>query len=155
MHALPYRQGVGIMLANAAGHIFVGQRIDSRADAWQMPQGGIDPGEVAEDALWRELWEETGVTREKAALVARGKSPHRYDLPVDLQASIWGGAYRGQEQIWFLLRFLGEDADVDINACHAEFNAWQWVEPAALPNLIVPFKRQLYADLVAEFAPLI
>ena len=143
------------MLVNQAGRIFVGQRIDSRADAWQMPQGGVDPGEVAEDALWRELWEETGVTRDKAALVARGNTPHRYDLPTDLQASIWDGAYRGQEQIWFLLRFLGQDADVDINACHAEFNAWQWVEPAALPDIIVPFKRQLYVDLVAEFAPLI
>jgi len=149
---LPYRRGVGIMLLNARGDVFVAQRIDMPSDAWQMPQGGIDPGETPESAAWREMQEETG-TR-VAILLAESRNWYRYDLPADLVPQLWKGQYRGQEQKWFAFRFTGTDADIAINSAHAEFSAWKWTPMATLPQLIVPFKRQLYSELVDEFGHL-
>jgi putative (di)nucleoside polyphosphate hydrolase len=152
-NSLPYRPCAGIMLINAQGKVFVGKRIDTSLDAWQMPQGGIDPGEYAEVAAIRELGEETGIAPHLVEVIARSAGEHLYDLPPEMIGVIWKGKYRGQSQIWFLMRFLGEDSDVNIATDHPEFERWQWVEPAQLVDLIVPFKRELYANVVAEFAP--
>ena len=155
MTDLPYRPAAGIMLLNAEGKVWVGQRIDNMVEAWQMPQGGLDPGEDAEAGALRELEEETGITADLVEIIARASRPLDYDLPADLVGKLWRGKYRGQRQIWFLLRFLGKDTDVDLQTEHPEFRAWQWAEPAHLPDMIVPFKRQLYIDVLAEFAPLL
>ncbi len=152
---LPYRPCAGIMLANRDGLVFVGQRIDNPGDAWQMPQGGIDPGEDPEVAAFRELGEETGLLPDHVDLIARSKEEYFYDLPPELQGNIWGGRWRGQRQWWFLMRFKGDDADVRIDGHHREFSQWKWAEPAELPRLIVPFKRRIYEGLVSEFGPLI
>jgi putative (di)nucleoside polyphosphate hydrolase len=154
---LPYRPCAGFMLVNADGLVFVGQRIDPSAHGfWQMPQGGIDKGEDIRDAALRELQEEVGVGPDLVEVIAQGSRPFLYDLPPELQGRVWKGKYRGQEQYWFLGRFLGSDADIDLEAHDPpEFNAWRWVAPEALPDLIVPFKRAVYEELVAEFRPLI
>ncbi len=149
--SLPYRPCAGVMLLNRHGQVFVGQRLDSVVEAWQMPQGGIDPGEDALEAAWRELWEETGVARELAELVAEAPDELFYDLPEDLAGRIWKGKWRGQRQRWFLFRFLGEDGDVNIETAEPEFRAWRWAEPKDLPELIVPFKRALYKELLTVF----
>ena len=149
---LPYRPCAGIMLVNRDGKVFVGQRLDNLVEAWQMPQGGIDPGEDAQDAALRELGEETGVTPDKVALVAVAPHELSYDLPDDLVGTIWQGKWRGQRQRWFLYRFLGEDRDVDIATDTPEFRAWRWADPAELPDLIVPFKKALYEEVLAVFA---
>ena len=149
---LPYRPAAGIMLVNRAGLVFVGQRLDSTLEAWQMPQGGIDPGEDAAAAALRELGEETGIARDKVELIAVAPEELTYDLPADLIGKVWKGRYRGQRQRWFLFRFLGEDHDVDIRTAHPEFRAWRWVAPQDLPTLIVPFKRALYERVLEMFA---
>ncbi|MEO0342605.1 MAG: RNA pyrophosphohydrolase [Pseudomonadota bacterium] len=151
--ALPYRPCVGVMLVNADGHAFAGQRIDNYQDAWQMPQGGIDPGEKPEKAAFRELWEETGVTRDKVTMEAQTTDWLTYDLPEDLIGKIWGGKYRGQKQLWFLFRFHGQDSDISIATEHPEFREWAWMDVALLPLKIVPFKRDLYQTVVAAFEP--
>jgi putative (di)nucleoside polyphosphate hydrolase len=150
--SLPYRPCAGVMLINAQGQVFVGQRLDSVLEAWQMPQGGIDPGEDPLEAAYRELWEETGVKRALVELVASAPEELLYDLPDDLIAKVWKGKWRGQRQRWFLFRFLGSDADVSIATAEPEFRAWRWAEPADLPELIVPFKRDLYKQLLTVFA---
>jgi len=149
---LPYRPCVGIMLFNEAGQVFVARRIDMVSEAWQMPQGGIDPGEAPEVAAFRELGEEIGTA--DAEILARTDDWLTYDLPPDLIGKIWGGRYRGQRQLWFAMRFLGADADINIETEEPEFLEWKWVNPAQLPDLIVPFKRALYAELVARFGHL-
>lgn len=148
---LPYRPCVGVMLVNASGGIFVGQRIDNDAPAWQMPQGGIDPGETPEAAALRELWEETGVTADLVKVEARTADWHAYDLPHDLVPNIWKGRYRGQKQLWFLLRFAGKDDDIKIATSHPEFSEWRWLEADQLVDQIVPFKREVYRAVLAEF----
>ena len=149
-----YRRGVGVMLLNRHGKAFVGARIDNPADAWQMPQGGMDEGEEPWATALRELEEETGIAPHLVEPIAECAEPLRYDLPDELQGKLWGGKWRGQIQHWFLCRFLGEDRDVNIAAGkHPEFREWQWVEPERVPELIVPFKRALYRRLLAEFAP--
>lgn len=154
---LPYRPCAGIMLANTEGKIFVGQRIDKapEGDAWQMPQGGIDDGEEAEQAALRELVEETGISAGLVDVIARSRNEHFYDLPEELLGKIWKGKYRGQRQWWFLMRFKGVDGDINIDTDHPEFSRWQWVSPDRLPQLIVPFKKRLYESLVSEFGELI
>jgi putative (di)nucleoside polyphosphate hydrolase len=156
IESLPYRPCAGIMLANRDGKVFVGQRIDSISNiAWQMPQGGIDDGEEPEEAALRELEEETGISRELIDIIARSREEYLYDLPMELISKLWKGQWRGQRQWWFLLRFKGEDSDINIATAHQEFSEWQWVDPAELPQLIVPFKRRIYEGLVTEFAELI
>jgi putative (di)nucleoside polyphosphate hydrolase len=149
---LPYRPCAGVMLVNSEGRIFVGQRIDSTLEAWQMPQGGLDPGEDPEAAALRELWEETGVVADKVELVAVAPEPLTYDLPPELIGKVWKGKYRGQTQRWFLFRFLGTDEDIDIATQHPEFRAWRWADPRDLPELIVGFKKALYEELLRVFA---
>lgn len=157
MSDLPYRPCAGFMLVNTQGLVFVGERIDKRAHGfWQMPQGGIDPGEDPQTAALRELEEETGVGPDKVEIVAGGDKTFKYDLPPELLGRIWKGRYRGQEQYWYLGRFLGSDADINLNAHDpAEFQSFRWVTPHDLPELIIPFKRAVYEELVAQFAPLI
>lgn len=153
---LPYRPCVGVMLVNRDGLVFVGQRIDNKeGDAWQMPQGGVDDGEDVEEAALRELGEETGIAADLVQFLTRSKKEHYYDLPDELLGRLWGGKYRGQRQIWFLARFLGEDADIDIATKHPEFNAWRWARPNTLVDMIVPFKKRLYRDVLAEFRELL
>ncbi len=152
---LPYRPCVGIMLVNMAGKVFVGQRIDNMVEAWQMPQGGIDPGEEPRETALRELEEETGIRPEYVEIIAKAKDEHLYDLPEELVGTIWGGKYRGQRQVWFLARFVGSDEDVNIATKHPEFAAWKWADPETLPDLIVPFKKKLYRDILKEFRELI
>jgi putative (di)nucleoside polyphosphate hydrolase len=146
------RRGVGVMLLNRDGKVFVGARIDNRADAWQMPQGGIDPGEDPWATALRELEEETGIAPHLVEQVARCPERLRYRLPDELIGVIWKEPWVGQDQDWFLARFLGSDADVNIATEHAEFRQWKWVDPQQLPELIVPFKRDLYRRLLDDFA---
>ena len=152
-----YRPCVGVMLVNAAGKAFVGKRIDNQeGDWWQMPQGGVDEGEDCDAALLRELAEETGARAEHVEVLGQLPAELFYELPDDLKGKLWGGRYLGQRQTWYLARFTGGDADIDI-AAHdpPEFCEWKWVEPALLPELIVPFKREVYRAIVAGFAPLL
>lgn len=146
-----YRPGVGIMLLNRDGRAFVGRRINMPAgmSAWQMPQGGIDPGETPRQAALRELAEEAGT--DKAEILGESRVWRHYELPEDVAGGIWGGRFRGQRQIWFAMRFTGSDADIDIATEHPEFDAWTWVAPSRLAELIVVFKRPLYLDVLSEF----
>ncbi len=144
----PYRKGVGIVLVDAKGRVFVGQRRDTK-DAWQMPQGGIDKGETPRQAALRELKEETGT--DKARIIGVTRAWLRYDLPAGLQAKVWKGKYRGQEQKWFLMRFTGRDDDIDLAAHTPEFDTWKWLPFRQLPRVIVGFKREIYKQVVAYF----
>ncbi len=151
---LPYRRNVGVMLVNPQGGVFVGQRMDSETPAWQMPQGGIDPGEDARDAALRELQEETGVAPALVTVEAETGDWIPYDLPLELVPNIWKGRFRGQEQKWFLMRFHGTDDQVRIDADdHQEFSEWRWLPHDQLVAQIVPFKRAVYARVVEEFRP--
>jgi putative (di)nucleoside polyphosphate hydrolase len=147
-----YRPGVGIMLLDAGRRVFVGRRTDMAGENWQMPQGGIDRGESPREAALRELKEEIGT--DKAEFLAESAQWLRYDVPQGIAGRLWGGRYRGQMQKWFAMRFTGTDRDIDVATAHPEFNAWRWVAAAELPTLIVPFKRQLYRDILAEFGKL-
>jgi putative (di)nucleoside polyphosphate hydrolase len=144
-----YRQCVGIMLMNGHGNVLVARRTDMpRTPAWQMPQGGIDWGETPGEAAIRELEEEIGT--KKAEIVAES-GWMTYEFPAEVAPRVWGGRFRGQRQKWFLMRFTGSDADIDLGSKHAEFDAFRWVDPEELPALIVAFKRQVYIDVVSEF----
>lgn len=153
LHELPYRNGVGIMLINRQHRVFVGQRIDTISDAWQMPQGGIDPNETPLDAAWRELKEEVGT--DKAVLLGQTTGWLHYDLPKTIIPKIWGGKYRGQRQQWFLMGFTGIDTDIKLDLHEPEFHEWKWIPISALPSVIVPFKRQLYTDVIHALTPFI
>jgi putative (di)nucleoside polyphosphate hydrolase len=143
------------MLLNAGGMVFVGRRIGMPAGiaSWQMPQGGIDPGETPRQAALRELEEEVGTA--KAEILAETAGWYHYDLPPELTGGMWGGRFRGQRQKWFAMRFTGTDADINLATTHPEFDAWEWVAPERLPELIVEFKRAVYVAVLAEFAPVI
>ncbi len=160
-----YRPGAGIMLINSAGLVWVGRRIDmpSGLAAWQMPQGGIDAGETPRDAAIRELKEEVGT--DKAVILAESRRWLHYEIPPEVSREIadargypdglWSGRFRGQRQKWFAMRFTGDDREIDpANTEHPEFDAWEWVSAERLPELIVPFKRQVYLAVLAEFRDL-
>jgi putative (di)nucleoside polyphosphate hydrolase len=140
------------MLLNRSGQVFVGKRIDQTVESWQMPQGGIDPGETPRQAVLRELLEETGT--DKAEIITEMADWITYDLPPHLVGIALHGRYRGQKQKWFALRFTGSDADINLTAHEAEFSAFQWVSMARLPELIVPFKRPSYKAVIAAFRDL-
>jgi putative (di)nucleoside polyphosphate hydrolase len=146
-----YRPAAGVMLLNPARKVWVGQRLDSTLEAWQMPQGGLDPGEEPLEGAMRELEEETGIRPDLVEIVTRAREELTYDLPDDLIGKVWKQPWRGQRQTWFLARFLGTDDDIDIATPDPEFRAWKWAEPAELPGLIVPFKKKLYEDVIEAF----
>lgn len=150
---LPYRPCAGVMLVNRDGRVFVGQRIDTVLEAWQMPQGGIDPGEDALAAAIRELGEETGIAPDHVELIATAPDELFYDLPPEMVGKVWKGKWRGQRQRWFLFGFLGRDEDVDIVTAHPEFRTWRWIDAEDLPAMIVPFKRALYEAVLTAFRP--
>ncbi|RZO39687.1 MAG: RNA pyrophosphohydrolase [Rhodobacteraceae bacterium] len=150
--ALPYRLNVGIMLINHDGLVFVGQRRDNHSDAWQMPQGGIDDGENPKEAALRELHEETGIPANLVQVLEVSENWISYDLPKDLISQLWGGRFRGQKQKWYLMRFLGSDAEVNIQTETPEFSAWKWIPPDALVENIVPFKKSVYQKVLSEFS---
>lgn len=148
-----YRPCVGVMLVNPAGEVFVGKRIDNKVgNFWQMPQGGVDEGEDVEQAALRELAEETGIQPQHVDLIERHGEELCYDLPKELMGKLWGGKYRGQRQVWYLARFVGQESDIDLDAHDPpEFCEWRWVDPEQLPDLIVPFKRDIYQAIVDGF----
>lgn len=162
---LPYRPCVGIMLLNPAGLAFVGRRPASsgpehvdEGHAWQMPQGGIDPGEDPYAAALRELYEETNVR--SATLIAEAPEWYGYDLPRDLIGRVWRGRYRGQMQKWFAFRFTGHESEIDIHAPgggrhRPEFDAWRWAPLSELPGMIIAFKRPVYDKVVGAFRPFV
>ena len=149
----PYRPCVGICLVNDDGLIFAGKRIDNRSEAWQMPQGGIDEGEDAITACFREMAEEIGT--DNAELLAEYPDWLDYDIPEPLANKLWGGTYRGQSQKWMLLRYKGTDGDINIETEIPEFESWQWMAPEQLVKLAVPFKQDVYNALMAEFSHLL
>ena len=149
--SLPYRPCVGVVLIDTRGMVFAGQRIDSPSPAWQMPQGGIDDGEKPREAAYRELWEETGVTRDLVEFVGKTHGWVTYDLPSELLGKVWGGKYRGQKQKWFLFRFNGQDSDVKIATEHPEFAQWRWILADEMLESIVPFKRAVYEQVIRSF----
>jgi putative (di)nucleoside polyphosphate hydrolase len=149
---LPYRPCVGVMLFNADGLVFVGRRIDQTVEGWQMPQGGIDEGETPAQAAMRELKEEIGTN--KAILLREHPEWLAYDLPAHLLGVALHGRYRGQRQKWLAMRFSGTDADINIATDEPEFGQWKWLALEALPRLIVPFKRDTYAKVIAAFRDL-
>ena len=165
LNELPYRPCVGIMLVNREGLVFVGRRKRSAGPehvddthAWQMPQGGIDPGEAPLEAAFRELHEETNVR--SASLLAEAPDWYSYDLPPEITGRAWRGRYKGQTQKWFALRFEGEDSEIDIatpggGQHKAEFEAWRWEPFENLPGLIIPFKRPVYNKVVEAFGQVI
>ncbi len=157
--SLPYRPCVGLMVLNAQGHIWIGRRIGARlrdgtGNWWQMPQGGIDAGEAPDAAALRELTEETGMR--SAHILAESVHWHAYDLPADLIGRVWGGKYRGQTQKWFAIRFTGDEREIDIapRDHDPEFEDWRWAPVDEVLDLIVPFKRQVYTAVIAEFREL-
>ncbi len=150
---LPYRLGVGIMLINKNHQVFLGKRIDTKIEAWQMPQGGIDLGETPSKAAMREMEEEIGSG--KGSILAESKNWYSYELPDFLIPKLWNGSYRGQKQKWFLVKFTGEDSDININTDHPEFGEWQWASINQLTKLIIPFKKRLYSAVIQEFEPII
>ena len=145
----PYRPCVGIFLINDDKKVFGGRRLDSRPEAWQMPQGGIDPGETVIEACMREMGEEIGTS--SAELLQEHDAWLHYDIPLPLADRLWHGQYKGQKQKWMALRFTGSDDDININTAIPEFCEWKWLAPDDLANLAVPFKRDVYDNVIAAF----
>ena len=148
---ISYRIGVGIVLINNKKKIFVGKRIDVKNESWQMPQGGINKGESYEKAAFRELYEETGI--KKAKIVIKSKKWFKYSIPSSINKKLWGKKYTGQKQKWFVMKFQGnEKKDINLNVHKAEFNQWKWVNIDNLEKLIISFKKEMYKQLIKEFA---
>ena len=148
---LPYRPCVGVMLVNTRNEVFVGQRKDHYKAAWQMPQGGVEKKEEPREAALRELWEETGVDPALVTVEAETDDWLPYELPHDLVPKLWKGRYRGQKQKWFLMRFSGQDSDINIATEHPEFSHWRWLAADELVENIVPFKRDVYVAVLEAF----
>ncbi len=146
-----YRPCVGVMLINDSGQVFTGQRIDKVGDFWQMPQGGIEEGEEVEAAAYRELYEETGVSKDVTEIIAIDDEWRKYDLPTYMIGKLWGGKYRGQIQKWILMGFLGTDSDICLDLHTPEFSTWRWQSLELLPHVIVPFKRGIYTQVMEQF----
>jgi len=151
----PYRPGVGALLLNDGGLVWIGERrrrVGQQLDfPWQLPQGGLDPGEDPRAAVLRELEEETGTRA--AEIIAESDDWLTYDLPRDVRNKVWKGRFRGQRQKWFCGLFLGADREIDLETPDPEFSAWKWVPVPETVPLIVPFKRSLYAEVIAHFRP--
>jgi NTP pyrophosphohydrolases including oxidative damage repair enzymes len=150
---LPLRTGVGIIVLNKENKIFVGKRKDNPLDKWQMPQGGVDPNENLLSAMKRELFEETSI--KSIEIIKKFDFWLQYELPKNLLGKIWKGKYRGQRQKWFLVKFLGEEKEININTSNAEFIEWKWVEKEKLPKLIVEFKKEVYEKILLELKKII
>jgi len=146
-----YRNGVGIMMLNCDKKIFVGKRIDNNSDAWQMPQGGIDAGEDEDEAMYRELKEETGVIEKNVKFLKKSQDYFYYNLPYNLQKKFWGGKFLGQKQRWYLLEFIGDEGSINIKTPDPEFSEWKWVEAKNIIDSIVGFKRKMYEEVIEEF----
>ena len=151
-----YRPCVGLMLFNPQGLVWIGRRFEKQNDDgigkwWQMPQGGIDEGEDIESAALRELYEETGI--KSATFTAKSKDWYHYDLPEHLIGKSWNGKYRGQKQIWFALRFDGHDSEISLKVPgqKQEFDQWRWANMDEMIELIIPFKREVYVEVIKEF----
>lgn len=144
-----YRSNVGIVLCNARGEVFWGKRV--KQDAWQFPQGGIKSGETPEQAMYRELHEETGLLPEHVTILGRTREWLRYDVPQSWIKRDWRGIYRGQKQIWYLLRLIGRDCDVHLRATsHPEFDAWRWHDYWQPASEVVEFKQEVYRLALGE-----
>ncbi len=154
IHKKKYRPCVGIVLIQN-GKIFAGQRLDYKSDAWQMPQGGIENNENPLDAAIRELEEETGIKKNKVKLILETKNWINYDLPNELVPKLWGGKFDGQKQKWFAMKFLGINSDIDINTKCPEFSTWKWMTKKQLLDHIVPFKREVYENILSQFSSII
>ncbi len=145
---LPMRQGVGIIVLNKQNQVFVGKRKDNPVDKWQMPQGGIDQNETPLNAMKRELAEETSIKNIK--ILKEIENLLEYELPPNLLGKIWKGKFRGQKQKWFIVKFLGQDSEVNLNTKHQEFIEWKWINYNSLPEVIVDFKKEVYKKLKLE-----
>lgn len=157
--SLPYRPCVGLMIVNGDGMVFAGRRIDGgkldEPDAWQMPQGGVDPGEDVETAALREMGEETGLRPQDVSIIRRAREDLAYDLPAELMGKLWGGRYRGQKQTWFAVRLLSPDSAINIATDEPEFNEWAWMTPDQIIEKIVPFKLHVYRAVFTEFSDVV
>ena len=150
---LPLRTGVGIAVINSQNKVFVGKRKDNPFDKWQMPQGGVDSGEALLDAMKRELLEETSIINIK--VLKEFDQWLEYELPENLIGKIWKGKYRGQKQKWFVVKFLGDDNEININTKNAEFMEWKWIDIDLLPDLIVLFKKHVYEKVLVELKKIV
>lgn len=146
-----YRSGVGIMIIDQQKRIFVGKRIDNHSDAWQMPQGGLDAGETEDEALLREMKEETGISSHEVKILSQSSKHYYYNLPYKLQKKFWGGKYLGQKQRWYLIEFCGDEKNIDVATEDPEFSEWKWISKENLLGAIVAFKRDLYEEVMKEF----
>ena len=145
---LPLRIGVGIIVLNNENKVFVGKRKDNPVDKWQMPQGGINKNEDYLSAMKRELEEETSIRNIK--VLKELDKNFEYELPKELLGIIWKGKFRGQKQRWFIVKFTGEDKEINLNTKHPEFIEWRWINFEELPNVIVDFKKKVYEELLIE-----
>ena len=145
---LPMRDGVGIIVLNNDNKVFVGKRKDNPADNWQMPQGGLDKGENYLSAMRRELLEETSIKNVK--ILEEIDEFFEYELPTNLIGIIWKGKFRGQKQKWFIVKFMGEEKEIDLRTKNQEFIDWKWISPDKLPEVIVSFKKDLYLKLLKK-----
>ena len=150
LNKLPMRQGVGVIVLNQNNEDFVGKRKDNPIDKWQMPQGGIDKNESPYNAMRRELFEETSIT--SIEVLKEIEKWLEYELPPNLLGKIWKGKFRGQKQKWFIVKFIGNDNEINLNTKHPEFIEWRWIDYRSLPNVIVDFKKKVYESLKVELS---